>query len=74
MYTNILIPTDGLAGKAVEHGIACCCTDSSRDKNKARSAGETWGRGKIAPFRIEVPSAHFYSPTQAERLACTQRL
>jgi nucleotide-binding universal stress UspA family protein len=22
MYTNILIPTDGLAGKAVEHGIA----------------------------------------------------
>jgi nucleotide-binding universal stress UspA family protein len=22
MYTNILIPTDGLAGKAVQHGIA----------------------------------------------------
>jgi hypothetical protein len=36
------------------HADAYCHTDCGRDKNDARSADKIWGRGEIAPFRMEV--------------------
>jgi hypothetical protein len=47
------------------HAGAYCRTDYRRDENDARPVDETWGRGEITPFGMELPT-HFYSPGRAD--------